>query len=278
AVPGRHAAPTALVPDEGRRRAASWALIGLGLLAVFALVALVTGLILSSNQPDVKVPDVKGKKVAEAEQTIRAAKLRPKQDTVFGNCAKGTVIKQNPAANIKVEENSTVNLTICKGPRPVTITDVTNMNKDDAEAALKKQKLVPEIIYKDGSEDEHQVISTDPSPGTQVDEGSKVKVYVSKGNMITVPNVVGSTQADAERLLREKGFAVTTVYRDKEDDEEAGKVVEQNPAGGQEAKTGATITIIVTRDPASSPSPTPSPSESPTVIPGSYSYDGRRHQ
>ncbi|MGH3645723.1 MAG: Stk1 family PASTA domain-containing Ser/Thr kinase [Micromonosporaceae bacterium] len=265
AVPGRHA-PTARVPDEGGRRAASWMLIGLGLLAVFGLVALATVLILAAQQPDITVPDVKGKKTAAAVAEIERAGLKPKQQNYFDTkCEKGTVHTQNPPAGRTVDEGETVTLTICKGPQTITVPDVTTMNKDDAEKALTDADLKPKIVYRNGSEDEDEVLSTDPRSGAKVEEGSTVTVYVSKGNLTTVPNVVGSSQGDADRLLRAEGFEVKVVHRPAGEDEEPGKVVEQNPSGGSEAVRGSTVEIIVTQEPQESPSPSPSPSDSPTL-------------
>ncbi|MGH3737331.1 MAG: Stk1 family PASTA domain-containing Ser/Thr kinase [Micromonosporaceae bacterium] len=272
-VPGRHAAGTS-GQDDGRRRT-SWALIGLGLLAVFALVAIATALILASREPDIAVPSVKGKKPAEAEALISDAGLKPKRENQLGECAKGTVIAQDPAPKVKVHENDTVTYTVCLGPATTTVPNVTDMNKDDAEATLKKAKLKVDIKYKDGAEDEDEVLSTTPGPGAKIAEGATVTVFVSKGNMTTVPNVVGSTEADAERLLREAGFQVKVVHRPKGEGEEAGKVVEQNPAGGSQKVRGSPVEIIVTEEPPESPSPSPSPSDSP-IVPGGDSYEARR--
>lgn len=67
------------------------------------------------------------------------------------------------------------------------------------------------------------------------------------GNRVTatveVPNVTGKTAAQAEEILRDRGFEVETETRTRPD-EDAGKVIGQSPSG-EEAKKGSTVEITV---------------------------------
>jgi len=63
-----------------------------------------------------------------------------------------------------------------------------------------------------------------------------------------VPAVAGMTQADAEQQLRGLGFT-TTAQKVFSDDVDRGKVVETDPASGQQAKKGSSITLRVSQGP-----------------------------
>ena len=53
------------------------------------------------------------------------------------------------------------------------------------------------------------------------------------------------TQDDATSTLQQAGFQVSTVEQDVTDPGLDGIVLRQNPAGGSQAKIGATVTITV---------------------------------
>lgn len=59
----------------------------------------------------------------------------------------------------------------------------------------------------------------------------------------SVPDVVGKTQQDAQKVLRSAGFEVTAETREVTE-EGVGEVLEQSPSGG-EAEEGAAVRIVV---------------------------------
>jgi serine/threonine-protein kinase len=114
-------------------------------------------------------------------------------------------------------------------------------------------------------------VSTDPPPGTQVARDSDVTVSVAKGPR-KVPHVVGLTQAEAERLIRDRGF-VPQVSQDNTSTQPKGTVTGQTPQAGQTLPQGSTVFITVsnfepTSPPTSSP-PTTQPTSPPTSEPTS---------
>jgi eukaryotic-like serine/threonine-protein kinase len=106
-----------------------------------------------------------------------------------------------------------------------------------------------------------------------------VTVSVSNGP-VTVPNVVGLQQGEAESKLKKAGFEVTIEY-DEQTPSEAGTVLRQDPEGLTKAPRGSTVTITVSNyQPSSSPAtPTETPTDTPSVTPtqspsGQQSPDG----
>ncbi len=62
-----------------------------------------------------------------------------------------------------------------------------------------------------------------------------------------VPNVVGMTKGDAERVVKDNGFTVGNVTEQDSDTVAAGNVVSQDPKEGTNAKTGSAINLVVAK-------------------------------
>jgi len=67
---------------------------------------------------------------------------------------------------------------------------------------------------------------------------------IHKAKEMPVPNVVGSTLAEAKTALEANGFKVTSV-KDASSTEPAGTVTDQNPAGGTSLLQGEVVTLVV---------------------------------
>src|SRR5205085_270613 len=88
----------------------------------------------------------------------------------------------------------------------------------------------------------------DPAAGTSVDEGSTVTLVVSSGpEQVTVPDVVGMTQAQATSTLQGAGFHVVSQDQLTTHAAENGHVLSQTPNAGTKADKGSTVTITVGR-------------------------------
>lgn len=71
---------------------------------------------------------------------------------------------------------------------------------------------------------------------------------------VTVPDVVGQTEASGTTELEGVGFVVAVTYESSET-VAAGLIVSQSPAAGSEATYGSTVTIVVSTGPAPSIDP-----------------------
>ncbi|MEU0949496.1 PASTA domain-containing protein [Streptomyces canus] len=81
----------------------------------------------------------------------------------------------------------------------------------------------------------------------RLDKGEAVSVTVSTGApKVEVPDVTDKDEDDASRILEDKGFKVK--LRHKVSTEDAGTVLEQDPAGGESVETGTEITLTVAKE------------------------------
>jgi serine/threonine protein kinase len=89
------------------------------------------------------------------------------------------------------------------------------------------------------------VIDSNPPAGNNVPVNTLVTLYVSTGPAaVSVPNVVGQQQTQAQSALQSAGFNVK-VDTDPTASQPAGQVISQNPSGGGTATPGSTVTITV---------------------------------
>lgn len=158
----------------------------------------------------------------------------------------GRVIRQNPDANDEIDEGSAVRVVISKGPERHEVPELAGKNESEAKKALAKAGLKAKITREyDDTAEKGRVVRSDPAAGQAMRPGEYVTIVISKGvEPISVPDVVGQTQADAEAELRNSGLTPNVIY-DSSARGAAGDVVAQTPAGGTQAAKGDTITITV---------------------------------
>ena len=85
------------------------------------------------------------------------------------------------------------------------------------------------------------------------------------GGAVTVPSVIGDSQATASQILTTAGFQVSVQHGSGPAQYANGTVFSQQPAANGTAAKGSTVTIFVQN--GASPSAPPSDSGSPTATP-----------
>lgn len=159
----------------------------------------------------------------------------------------GTVLWQDPPADLIVPQGTTVALTRSSGPAPVPVPDVTDFEVDLANRVLIAAGLrVGTIDSVPSSTDPGVIVGTRPSAGSAETPGSTVDLLVSQGaSSLDVPNVVGLDSADARKRIEEAGFRMGRISRAEGRRGSANTVLEQRPAGGAKAARGTRIDLVV---------------------------------
>ncbi len=131
----------------------------------------------------------------------------------------------------------------------VAVPAVEGRSQEQAVAALETAGLgasIEETFSEDVAKG--TVISVDPSAGSDVRKGSDVTVVVSKGpERYAVPDVVGSTVAEATKRLEEARLArgkVTSRYDEKVPE---GQVISTDPKVGSNQKPGTEVALVVSK-------------------------------
>ncbi len=252
--PSAAAVPPAVVEDEeyeehdeADRPIWPW-LVAIG----FVLAAIVAGFFvwheLSSSTPQVAVSSYTGLPVAQARQQITNANLvaavKKGPNTRYHH---GIVFKQDPGPGSKVDKGGTVTIWESTGPPKVKVPTVKGQQWTQAQQTLLNAGLKPVEHFVPGKT-KGVVTATDPGAGESVPKGSMVRVNVSSGPEVgTVPNVVGSTVAEATSALHTAGFNYSLTYVDN--DATQGQIIHQDPAPNSSEPKGKTVDLQVSNGP-----------------------------
>jgi eukaryotic-like serine/threonine-protein kinase len=245
----------------------------LGLVLVLAVVGGVAYYLLAGAGKTYAVPLVNGEPVATAQTQIKAAHLRSTVvERTSDNVKAGLVINSSPQEGNNVPANTLVTLFVSQGQAPVAVPNVVGQPQDQAESTLQAKGF--HVSVKSDSTSSlpaGQVISQSPSGGT-APPGSTVTITVS-GGAVSVPSVVGDSQATATQILTAAGFQVNAQNGSGPGDVANGTVFSQQPAPNSSAASGATVTIFVQTGQSSSAPPS-SGTASPTATPSGPANNG----
>jgi beta-lactam-binding protein with PASTA domain len=204
-----------------------------------------------SQGPPLKMPDIVGKTQAEAESTIAAIGLVTSiKNAVSETVPVGNVISQTPAAGATVARGSTATLTISQGPAPVKVPNVVGKAQAQAESAITTAGLTSNATTSYSETVANGVvISQDPAANTSLARGTAVNIVVSMGREpISVPNIVGRSQAEAQSAITGAGLAFGGVTQTKYSDSVPnGVVISQEPAAGGSVQRGTSVSVVLSK-------------------------------
>ena len=135
-------------------------------------------IVISKGPQPVPVPDVVGKKVGGAKNALADAGLRTDVSEKFSESIPNhVVISMKPKAGTVVDSGTKVALVVSKGPPPVTVPNLIDMNKNKAISTLRNLGLRAKVIQ-GAATPLNRVYSQDPKAGTQIPKGSTVTIRV----------------------------------------------------------------------------------------------------
>ena len=212
------------------------------------------------NVPEVAVPDLVGRSLAEAEAVARQRRLNVQvvQQVHNATLPTGSVVSQDPPAGTPVKVNRAVGLVTSLGPEIVTVPDVRRRSLEDARFAVEQARLVVGEIREtyDASVPSGFIITQDPAPGASVARGTPVNIAVSKGQQaIVLPDLVGRSLDDARRALQDLGVTLRDVTQVSRDDVPPGQVVAMTPAAGTRIAHGDAVGVAIAVRPAEGGAP-----------------------
>ncbi|MFF6784867.1 Stk1 family PASTA domain-containing Ser/Thr kinase [Streptomyces sp. NPDC012510] len=227
-----------------------------GLLAVMVAVLLVFGVggavwYITSGQ-FTRVPAVLQQSQADATKRLQGAGLDVDVEREFSDTVeRGKVISTDPAPGERIRDNDTVMVRISLGPEIVEVPDLQGDRLDLAKTRLNNDGLEPGVVTREFSEEvvKGQVISTEPASGTEVSAGTAVRIVVSRGAPVTVPEVSGSSVEDATAELEEAGLKVKTASTRVNSEFDKGLVAKTSPDQGKQVGEGDTVTLTISKGP-----------------------------
>lgn len=208
----------------------------------------------TTDNKKVETPNFEGKTLEEAKALAKkkGLTLEVVKEATSTKYEKGIVSKQMTGKGTSVKKGTKIQVWVSTGleGEEITIPDVSGMSEDDA-----KQKLIDKGFKEANISVEEQesdnvdaglVISTTPEANSKATEDTKITIYVSTGaEKVTVPNLVGKSQEDAESALSAVGLSGSA--SEEYSDTEAGKVIRQDIDSGEKVDKGTTVSYVVSK-------------------------------
>ena len=156
----------------------------------------------SLGKEQAAVPDLVGKTIDEARDALNQAGLAIDVNNIYNDdVEQNRVISQNIAKDTKVDKGTVVKLDVSLGKKPVErvrVPSILTYSFDDAKRALESAGLK----YTYSGDTAGKVVSVNPIPGTEVDQGSTVTFALQvptpepTQNQQQTSNTEGTTQTD----------------------------------------------------------------------------------
>jgi eukaryotic-like serine/threonine-protein kinase len=156
-------------------------------------------ILVSSGPPPVKVPDLRGETLEQAESNLKGEELEVGTITkrVSSTAPPETVVAQSPAPGKKLHAGDKVNLVVARAPKEVPVPSVVGKTEAAAAAALGKAgfnaKTTP--VSTTEASQEGIVLSQSPEGGSEAPKGATVTIGV--GTLSTETNTTTSTTPSA---------------------------------------------------------------------------------
>ena len=221
----------------------------------------------------VAVPNVEGRTLEQAAAILGTAGFSFREERELSDVAEGLVIRTDPAADTRVEQDRVIVVWVSGGPEQVSIpATVIGDEVEVARAFLESDAyglVVTTVERVDDVIPAGIVIDTNPPPNTLIQRGATIELVVSSGpGQVRVPPLVGLAEGQARNSLDEQGLAVEVTYQELAPGAaEDGTVLEQSIPPSQEVDRGTTISIVVGQARIAETTTTTSTTTTTTTIP-----------
>ncbi len=219
------------------------------LLIVFIFLAL-PGCRANKTVKQVKVPSILNLKIDQAEKVLGKEGLILQvvssrySETVPLDC----IISQNPRAGDVVKEGTIIKAIISNGSKNVTVPNLVGKSFSDVVEVLGTIGLhIGDITEKEDNSKVGTILAQSPAAGTVVVPGSSVKLTVSLGQFVTMPNVIGMNVEKAKALLTAQGFRISHIDQTDIVKVSGQVVLYQYPMPGLKVRKGVEVRLKISR-------------------------------
>lgn len=229
-----------------------WWWIGAGI--AFVGIMLILGFALG-RKDDVNVPNVANLTESQAKDSILASGLKIGKVTRKNSSTvkKGYLISSSPTAGSTVKSGDKINLIVSKGPKMVSVPDVSGMRYSSARNKLEKLGFSVERNDTYSTDiPKNNVITQDVDPGQKLNpDKTTITLTVSKGarnskpRQIKLRDLTGYSIKGAQDYAHDNGLNLRIT--EQEDSAQKDTVIKQDPAPGSMVDRGSTLHLIVSK-------------------------------
>jgi serine/threonine-protein kinase len=161
------------------------------------------------------------------------------------------VAQQDPPPGSLLKQTSQIAVRVSNGGPPFKLPDLANTDPDAARATLETAQLKVQIAYEGSTTvPKGVVIRTEPPANSTVRPGDVVRLVISRGEVVEVPNLIGIENLDlARQRLESVGLSVgiVTEVDDPENHVPPGAVFSTDPPAGTILERGSPVNIQLRR-------------------------------
>jgi len=160
------------------------------------------------------------------------------------------ILKQDPEPQTMVRKGRVIGVVTSSGPVSLTLPDFVGGTFETAQAFITKNQLVlGDVNEKVDASAVGTVLAQDPPVGSDVNRNAVVTLTISKGTMVTMPDLVGLSLTAAKKNLAALGLTVSKVVVLPQTTQPAQLVLKQEPAAGDAIEKGGWIELSVSKVP-----------------------------
>lgn len=226
---------------------------------ILSFVIMIGGTIFFFNQytnvPVVPVPNIEGESLEKAREIAAEVGLNitENEEMVFSEKFEAEhIVSQHPEAGSRIKQSRVLNVTVSKGPQLIK---TPNFVGDSLRESLIK---LDNLSLKSGdiqyifrlSEEPGTVINQIPAAGAEVEKGSEITLFVSRGERdisIRMPDLTGLSQAEAFKLIRDEGLNIGQVNAKNSKRFVEGQVISQSVKAGEYLPKGIAVDFVISK-------------------------------
>jgi serine/threonine-protein kinase len=226
------------------------ALIGVGIVSAFAVVALLL------RQEEVRTPDLTSQDIVNVIDTVAQQGLQLKVDRrePHPTLPRDAVISQSPLPGAGIKKGRQVHVVVSQGPSDSQAPKLVGENFRKADIMVRQAGFSPGTISRVSSNlvERDIVIAQEPEPGSLLERGGIISMLISTGKKVpqyVMPALTGKKAEEALKIVDRMGLQRRVITRPPGDRETGTDriVIHQKPGAGSPVAMDATVDIVVNR-------------------------------
>jgi len=201
----------------------------------------------------VKVPNLVGKSLPEAQETISKLNLVSNKtgEQYNDKFLPNTVISQIPKPGTEVKAGRYIYMIVSKGQETTPVPYLIGKSLREAKIMLTRKGLQVGEVQFVGSDSigTDTIISQNIQSGRDVSTGTSINLIVSKGpeSAIKVPSLIGVSLSEANALLKESSLNLGSIAFEKSETFMVNTIISQSPRQGELVPKNSVINVVLSK-------------------------------
>ncbi|MET9319931.1 Stk1 family PASTA domain-containing Ser/Thr kinase [Streptomyces sp. NPDC003038] len=235
--------------NQKKSKASTILLVAAGILVLVGAILIGRSLFSGGADNRPAVPKLIGATFEQAQkngQNVGLQVVKAADEPCEGQ-PKGNVCKQEPAADTKVDKNSTVKVWVSSGPPKELVPNVLNIEYEAAEKALKEKGFQVERKAQESDRPAGIVLEQNPKSG-EAEKGSVVTLTVAKEiSKSVVPDLMGKTKEQAVKLLSDARLKLGSTTEVESPAAPPKTIIAQQYPAGEQVEAGKTVNVTIAK-------------------------------